>query len=110
MPRLVFLSRPLSMDGALQLPGCRGIRYIDLPVCTFIQGGASHKEIISPEGENGKHENDCPADHLEYLHDLRLVRPLEVPHLRTLEGYLGQLGHRFFRVLLPGPGEPHWLV
>jgi hypothetical protein len=39
--------------------------------------------------------NYRPAYHFKHFHDLRLVRPPEVPQFRPLEGDLGELGHRF---------------
>src|SRR5580698_4768615 len=71
---------------------------------------ASHQERISRKARTENHENDPPAHHFECLHDLCLVWPPEVPHFRSLESDSGELGHRFFRVLLPGPGESHRLV
>src|SRR5579863_1590480 len=57
-----------------------------------------------------EHENHPFAHHLEHLHDLCVVRPLEVPLDRSLESDCDQLGHRVLRVLLPGTGESHWFV
>jgi|SRR6266480_7070022 len=49
----------------------------------------------------------CLAYHLKHLHDLRLVRPLEVSQRRSLESDSCQLGYRVSRILFPGAGESH---
>jgi len=57
--------------------------------------------------EPKKHENYPPAHYFEYLYDLCLVRPSQVPNFRSLESDSGELGNRLLRVLLSGSGEPH---
>src|ERR1700730_3288729 len=54
--------------------------------------------------------NHRAADHLEYLYDLCLVWPSQIPQRGSVEGHPRKLGHRLFRVLLPGTGKSHRLV
>lgn len=55
-----------------------------------------------------------PADPLQYLHDIGLVRAyrfqIEDRTLRDAVHHPAQLGHRPVRILLPGSGQPHRVV
>src|SRR5579884_1564091 len=54
--------------------------------------------------------DDNPATHdLECIHDDRLVRAAEIPAALLFCGHSDRLVDRLRRILLCGPGEPHWL-
>ena len=56
------------------------------------------------------YDHDRAAHHFQHLHDLRLVRPFEIPAGAAVQSHSHQLGHRLFRILLPGARQPHRLL
>ena len=55
-------------------------------------------------------ENDRLAHHLQHLHDIRMVRPLEIQGITALDRHPGKLDDRVCRVLLSGARESNRLV
>src|SRR5882724_6194204 len=56
------------------------------------------------------HENDCPAHHLQHLHDLRLVWPPEIPRRAALQSDRSELDDCVLRILLSSSRQPRRLV
>jgi hypothetical protein len=53
------------------------------------------------ERTESPHEGDRAADHLQHLHDFRLVGTSEVSRGAALQGDCGELADRLLRILLP---------
>src|SRR5689334_9733378 len=93
--------------------------------CVECVTGACPMQLVSvcvrpKAAENGKakaptrsipeNANDPAADDFEHFYDVCMVRASKISRRGTVESDCCELGHRFFRILLPGPGEPHWLL
>ena len=69
--------------------------------------------IISPQTlsatfnrkDRERHAHDCPSHHLEYLHDLRLVRTPQVPRRPTLQSYGRELVDRLLEYCFQVPAN-----
>jgi hypothetical protein len=57
-----------------------------------------------------QYEHDRTADHLEHLHDVYLVWPLEKPEHSSAQGDIHQLAHCFDGVLFSVASESDWFL
>jgi uncharacterized protein (DUF486 family) len=61
--------------------------------------------LSSPGEHQENYAHHCFADNLKHLHDLRLVRPLEVPQRRSLKVILASWGITFFEYCFQVPAN-----
>jgi hypothetical protein len=80
-----------------------------------LRSAARHSRIGSrhqnqPQKRTESPHEDDRADHLQHLHDLRMVRTPEIPRGPLYKVIVVSWVNRLLRILLPGPRKPHRLL